>query len=645
MSDEELDEIVYTITSGFYPSMFAGNAPSFGGKGSRFLKGRGRVGARHGSVEGWAGSKSFTISKDGKADATQLTGDPEAKDFFKGLKHNESSLQATKKDRAKKGAKRDSFRIRWNKSNPDFRSKLAAKARTGGRGKGWREKIDIDDTSDAPLEGSKNVSQKKMEEHMTYTKFMGNTNLYKLWGSRVWYQEGMARKEKIEKGLNDWIRQDKKITGAFLNTLYSNKEPALVDLAMSMAKNIFGEALDEENLRKDIEAASDADVAEEAWEESPGQEKVDSMTKGWTEDLTKISKARQLDIKLRMEDGTTLYMDSTEMPIHQANQHGLVEENLTGMKDLIKKAKSGGKEDIENLRQGVITMFIKNTEMYNKTLNKIYKTAMAEQEKPKVYGRKAIAKWMKQIQKENQKSSKNDQAAAVRERKSRVTVAQIGSRIGQVQGDKASDKTVLSYTVHMMMNMFGDARKNYRQGHFVGMIGGERAYASIPLGWKWSPGPTMIYGGNEQKGTVILTGANHTLAVKQMMSETMTNAQAQETHARQVQSYTKGKMMAGARVKGSNHQYVSADLTNRMTVRNPTRVEFNPKGLSATLKKIGILAGENLKDTEFAKNANKTLAQNKSTYQLSEGRGLTSKSKLKFWALPYIGIQEFSHKR
>ena len=70
------------------------------------------------------------------------------------------------------------------------------------------------------------------------------------------------------------------------------------------------------------------------------------------------------------------------------------------------------KEDIENLRQGVITMFIKNTEMYNKTLNKIYKTAMAEQEKPKVYGRKAIAKWMKQIQKENQKSSKNDQAAA-----------------------------------------------------------------------------------------------------------------------------------------------------------------------------------------------------------------------------------------
>ena len=56
MSDEELDEIVYTITSGFYPSMFAGNAPSFGGKGSRFLKGRGRVGARHGSVEGWAGS-------------------------------------------------------------------------------------------------------------------------------------------------------------------------------------------------------------------------------------------------------------------------------------------------------------------------------------------------------------------------------------------------------------------------------------------------------------------------------------------------------------------------------------------------------------------------------------------------------------
>ena len=70
--DDKLDEIIYTITTGFYPQLFAGKGPSFG-SGSKFVKGKGRVGAKSAQVKGWAGKKSFVIEKDGIEEGDENT--------------------------------------------------------------------------------------------------------------------------------------------------------------------------------------------------------------------------------------------------------------------------------------------------------------------------------------------------------------------------------------------------------------------------------------------------------------------------------------------------------------------------------------------------------------------------------------------
>ena len=67
----------------------------------------------------------------------------------------------------------------------------------------------------------------------------------------------------------------------------------------------------------------------------------------------------------------------------------------------------------------------------------------------------------------------------------------------------------------MMMNMMGHAQNKYRQGHYIGRINDSRAYASIPLGFKWSPGPVMEYTKAQQEDTAIVMGPNHALAYKQ----------------------------------------------------------------------------------------------------------------------------------
>ena len=87
-------------------------------------------------------------------------------------------------------------------------------------------------------------------------------------------------------------------------------------MAKDLARDAFGEALDESNLRKDLESVGpESDVPEEERKETPYTEKVDAIPSSFEQ----ISQARQADIKYRMKDGTALYMDSTEMPIHEAN--------------------------------------------------------------------------------------------------------------------------------------------------------------------------------------------------------------------------------------------------------------------------------------------------------------------------------------
>ena len=162
--DDKLDEIIYTITTGFYPQLFAGKGPTFG-SGSKFVQGKGKVGAKSAQVKGWAGKKSFVIEK-GKAKVREdLVDDPAAEKFF------EDTKGGTFKDMSKRksGRKKDSFRVRWNKADEPLRGKLLQGTQKSGGA--WKDKINLDDTSDLAATGPLRGSQKEMEEHLTYTKF------------------------------------------------------------------------------------------------------------------------------------------------------------------------------------------------------------------------------------------------------------------------------------------------------------------------------------------------------------------------------------------------------------------------------------------------------------------------------------------
>lgn len=644
MSDN-LDDTIYTITTGFYPHLFAG-------KGTSFIQGRGKVGARFTQVKGWAGTKSFTIqkNKDGGKTATvnkDLIGNKKEEDFFKDTKGG--TFKDIRRRNRGNVNKKDTFKIKWNKLNQDERTSFLTQAK--GKGNAWRAKIDTEDTSDAVARPQEGTSQAEMEKHLSYAKFIGNNNLYKIWGSKIWYQHAASEDKKvIENGLQQWIKNEPKTKASFLNTLYSKSEKDLAEVATDMAKKIFGQAVDEVKLEA-LSKKEKPDVAEET-RTLPEMKEMDSMITKDGEDLRKISRARQLDIKMRMENGTTMYMDSTEMPITQADQHGIIKENLGQLKELIKEAKAasgtkGEKGAVEALRQGVVSMFTKNVKSYNQTFSKMYKEALKTSGGKK--GKEAMLKWLKDIKKENLKrlNKSKDAAAPVREHKARVTVANIGSKIGISSAKADSQSTILKYNVHMMMNMMGSAKANYRQGHFVGMLGGERAYASIPLGFSISDsvGPRMLYAKKRQEKTIIIKGPSHSLAIRQAMSEQISSAATQEAHAAQVQTYTMGRMMNGVSVTKQKEGYVSADLTNRMAVRNPTRVTFNPRGLQDKIQNVIGDIKDSIKDGgELGRMMDKYMANNKSN-QLSDKAGLSKNTSTKFWALPYIGIQEFSDKR
>ena len=576
MGTELPKEMVYTITSGFYPELFSKDA------GWKRSKGKGRKGMQWSRVRGW-GKGSIQVEK-GEA---KLTPGWVGK-FFGKLGQG----------------------LPWDKAFQALEGPQKKAIKSKGQEFG--------------------MSQEEMETRLTKAKFMGSGETYKLWGSRVWYQHGLrADKSLIEQDLTEWMKTKKDLP-VYLQNLYSSKEGALITMAKDLARDAFGEALDESNLRKDLESVGpEADVPEEERKETPYTEKVDAIPSSFEQ----ISQARQADIKYRMKDGTALYMDSTEMPIHEANQHGIVEENIGGMKEAIKAAQEGGEEELEELRQAVVKMFISNIDVYNTQITKLITKALPKDEQDD--GIKSFKKVLENITKANRSRKKGERPKDVR-----ASVKQIGAVMGVELGEDASQDTALKYIVHTVVNLAGAANKNFRQGHFLGIINNQNAYASVPMQLKNTQKGIpqfmkSVVQADHPNGVLILQGQSNLLAIMEK-DRGLSDGVARETQARQIQAFSNGKII-GIGANGQQNGQANAQTGLRTRVRASTTVTFAPKSFEKLISKIPPTIADNLTPDRVTK-AGESFMSNKKKHKLA------SYGSTKFWAMPYVGLMEYPTK-
>tara|TARA_R110002020_G_scaffold94662_4_gene227552 strand:+ start:637 stop:2370 length:1734 start_codon:yes stop_codon:yes gene_type:complete len=568
-------DMVYTITSGFYPELFTKDA------GWKRSTGSGRKGMQWSHVRGW-GKGSIQKTKGGEAALEE----PWVGRFFGKLGQGQP----------------------WDKAYQSLEGPQKEAIQTKGQKLG--------------------MSQEEMETRLTKAKFMGSGEHYKLWGSRVWYQHGeRENKSIIEKDLTEWMKTKKNLP-VYLQNLYSSKEGALVKMAKALAKDAFGEALDESNLRKDLESVGgEADVPEEEYKEFEGGKKVNAIPSSFE----KITQARQADIKYRMKEGTSLYLDSTEMPIHQANQHGIVEENIGGMQKAIKAAKEGGEEEIEALREAVVKMFIANASLYNKEITKLVKTALPKKDQGK--GLKSIEKILKNITKANKSKD-------VPPNDPRASVSQVGAILGIDTAEKTSRSTALKYIIHTVVNLAGDANQNFRQGHFVGVINNQNAYASVPMQLENTTKGIpqfmkSVISAEPPNGVAILQGGSHLLAIMEK-DRNLSDGKARETKARQIQAFSNGKIM-GITASGQQRTKTTAQTNLRTRVRQSTTVTFAPKSFEKLISKIPDVVASNTSADRVTK-AGESFMSNKRKHKLA------SYGSTKFWAMPYVGLMEYPTK-
>jgi len=585
MADGGLPEdMVYTITTGFYPELFSGKpmwqaGMGTGRKGMQWVKQRG---FSKDSVKRVAGKR---IDKGGYGD------------FLWALKGGMPWKEA--------------YDTLVEEKGEDY----AAGIQERGKEVGY-----VDDKGE--------FSQAQMEANLNYYRFMGNNEAYQLWGTKVWWQHGQRQKaDEMESALNDWQRDNNQNVGAYLEKLYSRKEKDFFALAKKLAKQVFGVALDEDNLRKDLESVgSEAHVPEEERKEATKNtmgesQEVDTIPDDWH----KISKARGLDIKYRMDKDTTIYMDSTEMPLSQAGSHGISKAVTEDMQIAIKKAKTQGKGWKEDLKAAVISMFETSISHYNIDLKNIMKSAPKGEKNKGLDSIKAI---MKEIKKKRQKEKHHDP---------RASVAAVAEHANIELAGNVNQETTLKYVIHTIVNLAGDANSNFRQGHLIGRMYGRNTYASVGMQLqnrdKGIPQFDVDY---MKKNTLILQGESHLIAFLEAKNF-LESGRAKETQARQIQAFQQGRIMgAGRTMKGAESQ-AGANMDLQRGLRPATRVTFHPKALGDMIDKIPNIVGDNVDDDAIMGEFQKRV-RNKRQHKILEH------SKAKFWAMPYLGLMEYPQK-
>ena len=622
MAEEESQEegIAYTITAGFYPEL-----------ASAIKWGIPKKGTAGGTGRTYARKTGFSHSSINRMIVDE---DPSLKSAFKNKSGTMPKVSLKNKEGTWYGHEG------FNRITRGMRAELESTLLKG---------------ETPSLIPTKMTGDAGIRKRVSMTKWLGGSEMYRLWGTRVWYQAGIRNKKMLLDAVKRWNG-----SSDYISQLYKDTERDLVVTATNLAEEIFGggEHFDKKKFEKDFQdIVSDPDVAEETMEEYPKSWKMGVSDKM----IDSRSAANKIDMMRTLEDGTKEYIDVTEMPITAMEQHG-ISAIPKELKEAIDELKGeGDKTGLRTLKNEVVKMILSNMTRDNKLIDKIVKAA----EIPPPEGKKV--KNFEQIL----KAAEKDMKAKGKEGKvSRVDISSMAGVIEEAKGvgmgamqsaqDTADLKSKLSgqnYTtqaamaqvVHVLASLGDEKGSIYRQGFRVTEpVAGRSVYASVPM----TIGKRMRFlKGPVKKGTVVRAGYSHTLMLREK-EEGLSKNRALARNRKLHQSYSRAKIN-GVNENGRVNSYRAATLgVQTKGSHHSTTVTFSPKGMAGVLERAGKAASWDI--SKINKNA-KTLIRDaqyswggRKTDKFDENSGrATGKMRqgvkgmregARFWALPYIGV-------
>jgi hypothetical protein len=695
---QQMSSIAYTITSGFYPEL--ASSIKFGKVGH----GTGAVGSKHFKKRGFDNSSIRRIKAEAKREAAGKDAIPSA--FRRHMPGKKKRLNFA----GDMTYENPDF---WQENSPTGSAYIKREKATKSMGKFYKPNQQIAKTlgtgtafneDDTGLMAEAAAAGEQLQK-VSYSKWMGGHEMYKLYGTKVWYMEGLRKKETIDTTLASWANAVADgDTGAlpenYLNQLYSRSEKYLVRAAKAMAEEIFDAALDEKNVQPDLEALGrgGADVPEEdILEAQKGmKEGMKDYARQSDIEIDKESYANKLDVLTRSADNTEdLYLDSTEMGLGTDDGHGIISPTGTVKKAIAQLKDPKDDKQIEVLRQAVIKMFMKNIDNdYNPIIEHL-KGAMEDDTDDDRKSESATFKGLlKMVKEEREKLNNLTSGLKPKQQKQlgrtpaavdgeinqkHISVQNIAAAAGLRMGKSMTlsstknmvQEQAMRYVVHMLANLGDGQERRFRQGHRVATWDdGYSTYASVPMEIIDEGANAMLFYGtatgateaNSPLGTEIILGASHLLALADNAGR-MREGKQYEVQRNQAQAHYRSRIHHSRR-GSSTYSQIGAQYDAKRKCHGTTRVSFSPKALTKQMTEVmrafrsvdgkmklsgGKPIGHALPKLEGVMKEHIRSWPTKPTRQLKERGSLSGKQYLnksglvnanRFWALPYIGIND-----
>jgi len=355
------------------------------------------------------------------------------------------------------------------------------------------------------------------------------------------------------------------------------------------------------------------------------------------------------------------------MGITEDKGHGVISATEE-VKRAVLNLKDGG--DTGVIKKAVIDMFMKNiSNDFNPIIRKLQQAA----NKVKGQRRGAEAKKFKHMLKmveDARKKAKADEKKTGPEG-SKISVRNIAKaaniKYGEATTLKAggdiANENAMGYVVHMLANLGDGVGRNFRQGHRIATWpDGSKTYASVPMGIHPK---TMLFfesGRKSPEGTTILRGQSHLLALARI-NGAITADKEVSTGMAQYQAFARSRIHGNGQ-KNKNTAQLDAQSNLSRKCHRTTTVSFAPDAMSDMIEKVmGLFYGDGKGGgkwhgraiTDALPNIKKDLASfvyswpakdlrnakknsiNPSAQKFSKTGAIQGN---KFWALPYIGIND-----
>jgi hypothetical protein len=507
-------------------------------------------------------------------------------------------------------------------------------------------------------------ASKGLRDKFTY---IGGTEEYKLYGDQVWYMYASRQRGDL---ISDYLTRAGK-TGPQFQNIFSKAKPQLVVEAVALAKRVFDQSWDVAKIEENLKDAGEMSAEEIGF--TVGEFRYMSVGRAVRDEhinkqYAETSEANDRDmVKLDAAGKVVASYDVTEQLITQVGQHGITEAPSKELVKIIKSVNPKDDEQMEDLRQGVIKMFVKQAIVYNKHIKHLKKTLT-----PKGTAQKRVT-WDSMLKKSiasDKKQEKKKRAGLKEIAKYTVGMPQLNTVTGKWSSmkdpvqirhyhhmetqDKTMEQTSLEHIAHMLGTLTEEMNENFSQTHKVKQLGPEESiYAIVPMKTFIGGNDNLLFDASKEgviAGTALTIGANATTAIAAAVGELTRDGAIAAVQAQNHQyMVAKSNKSGGHRVRGMTYSGISKSLRNK-GLRPTTNVSI-PAGPKLKAMLIGLLEGVipdlSKLDSEMSQLRANTLGLVMNQRGEATNKFSKTEKNTMFWALPYIGVlqSEYADKK